>query len=254
MLADLGPHAMWDEPLVGALFGDFYNAEKAEERVDRFILAPAYRATWQAGIREMVLDGAAVRFPDLPRSARLFIKEPNGSTGAPLLSAALPESSIIVLIRDPRDVAASVIAGQRAGGWATALPHNPVHKTAQAEADPEAFLRDVAEQYVDVVERLAATYETHPGPKILVTYEDLRAEPLDEMSRICEALGVGAQGDELSRVVEHRSWERVPKDVKGQAKIFRKATPGSWRNDLTAEQSTLIETITAPVLSKFYPP
>ena len=37
--------------------------------------------------------------------------------GAPLLMEALPESRMILLVRDPRDVAASTLDAAKEGGW-----------------------------------------------------------------------------------------------------------------------------------------
>jgi hypothetical protein len=45
-----------------------------------------------------------------------MIKEPNGSVGAPLLTEALPESRMILLVRDPSDVISSLLDAAREGG------------------------------------------------------------------------------------------------------------------------------------------
>jgi hypothetical protein len=46
-----------------------------------------------------------------------MIKEPNGSVGAPLLTEVLPESRMILLVRDPGDVISSLLDAAREGGW-----------------------------------------------------------------------------------------------------------------------------------------
>src|SRR3712207_6950789 len=62
-------------------------------------------------------------YTTLFRSDYLVVKEPNGSIGAPLLMEALPESRMILLVRDPRDVAASSIDARRKGGWQRSEEH-----------------------------------------------------------------------------------------------------------------------------------
>lgn len=59
--------------------------------------------------------------------------------------------------------------------------------------------------------------------------------------------------EQLERAVEKRSWENIPEEEKGEGKFHRKATPGAWREDLTAEQARMVEEITAPLLEEFYP-
>ncbi|MDQ3567029.1 MAG: sulfotransferase domain-containing protein, partial [Actinomycetota bacterium] len=66
-------------------------------------------------------------------------------------------------------------------------------------------------------------------------------------------LGIPAEEKELARVVEKHSWENIPEEDKGEGKFYRKATPGGWREDLTAKQARIIEEITAPLLKEFYP-
>lgn len=57
---------------------------------------------------------------------------------------------------------------------------------------------------------------------------------------------------DLKRTVERLSWENIPDDKKGPGKIRLKASPGSWREDLTPKQVGVVEKITAPLLDRFY--
>jgi len=58
---------------------------------------------------------------------------------------------------------------------------------------------------------------------------------------------------ELGQVVATHSWENIPDRDKGKGKFTRKASPGSWREDLTAEQARIVEVTTASLLEAFYP-
>jgi hypothetical protein len=86
-----------------------------------------------------------------------------------------------------------------------------------------------------------------------VRYEDLRADTLVTMWRICSALKLEVDENQLTRSVEKHAWENIPQEEKGEGKFYRKATPGGWREDLTPEQVQIVERITAPVLEEFYP-
>ncbi len=88
---------------------------------------------------------------------------------------------------------------------------------------------------------------------MLIRYEELLADTLGTVRCIFEALGLPADEEELGRLVEQHSWQNIPEDEKGRGKFFRKATPGSWREDLTPEQVEIVERMAAPILSELYP-
>jgi Sulfotransferase family len=121
MMAEMEGHTVWNEPLVGALFGNLYY-DRAKHLIGKtgkhYILGDGYRESWLNSIRTFVLKEASGRFPEVRGADRyLVIKEPNGALGAPLLTEAMPESRLILLIRDPRDYAASSLDAKREGGW-----------------------------------------------------------------------------------------------------------------------------------------
>jgi hypothetical protein len=275
MMRDLPDHALWNEPLVGELFGNLYYAKDGDFRGRAFILSPELREVWLPAIRALVLDGAAARKPRLPADGWLVIKEPHGSLGAPLLMEALPESRLILMVRDPRDMVASALDAHREGGF---VSKNPVRRR-KAEAggsggsatellllrlgyeaqmrmaaeDPDTFVRYRAELLEINLRCAQQAYDAHAGPKVLVRYEDLRADTPATMERIYSALGVPVDGQRLAQVVGEHDWESIPEEDKGPGKLRRKATPGGWRDDLTAEQARTVEEITRPILEAHYP-
>jgi hypothetical protein len=255
MMSEMAHHRFWEEPMVGQLFGSFYkHAQAGQLNSANFILGEPTRKGWMKSIRNFVLDGAMYANPRLGPEDYLVVKEPNGSTGAPLLMEALPESRMILLVRDPRDVAASVLDGARKGSWLYERKDKGRWKeNALADTDPETITRRRANMYMTQVGRARDAYKAHEGPKVLVRYEDLRAGTLETMKRIYSELGIPAEEKDLARVVEKHSWENIPEEDKGEGKFYRKATPGGWREDLTAKQAGIIERITAPLLEEFYP-
>lgn len=253
MFMDLDGFAMWGEPLVGKLFADLYYGQtgRLQGKIAPFILSEQHKETWLRSIRSFVLDGAAARFPEAAREdGYLLISEPNGSTGAPLLTEALPESRVVFLVRDPRDVVASFLAASRKGGW---LGERWNREQSLADTDPDTFVRQRAHTFAQHAGRAWEAYRLHGGPKALVRYEELRADALGTMKRLLSDLGVPYDEAELRRVVEKHSWERIPAEKKGEGKFFRKATPGGWREDLTPAQVKTVEEIAAPIIEEFYP-
>jgi hypothetical protein len=172
-------------------------------------------------------------------------KEPGGSVGARLLMEALPESRLILLVRDPRDVAASWLDARSQGGW-RAQPDEGGNLSLE-------FVDRRAKRYLQNVGEAKKAYDAHKGHKVLVRYEELRADTLGTMRRIYSELGIPVEKAELRRAVEKHSWEKIPEEEKGEGKFYRKARPGEWREDLTPEQVRTVERITAPLLSELYP-
>jgi hypothetical protein len=254
MMGELGGCAVWSEPSIGKLFGEFYyfGSREGQRRTNNFVLGERQKDTWLKSIRGFVLDGANGRFPDLG-AGYLMIKEQVGSVGAPLLMEALPESRMILLVRDPRDVVASWSDATREGGWRHGrLAADDPERILIADEDPTAFVRERARHYLKNVGKAREAYDAHQGRRVLVKYEDLRADTLRTMKRICSTLEMAVDAGELERTVAKHAWENVPEEEKGSGKFQRKASPGSWREDLTPEQAATIERITAPLLWEFY--
>ncbi len=257
MTEELKGHAVWREPYVGELFGRlYYNWDnwvgEKHFKSKHFILGGSQKRSWLNSVRSFVLSEASARFPGVADGGYLVIKEPNGSVGAPLLMEALPESRMIFLVRDPRDVAASYVDAAKKGSYMYERRKGG-RRTAMFEMQADDLVESMATSYSQNVGNTKEAYEAHQGRKVFVRYEDLRSNTLETMKHIYVTLGIPVNEEELARVVEKHSWENIPEENKGEGKFYRKAIPQSWREDLTPEQAKAVERITAPLLREFYP-
>lgn len=255
MLTEMKGYLLWEEPMVGRLFGRFYVESQQGQRDSRnFIMGDPTREYWIRSVRNFVLEGAAHAVPRLKREDYLIVKEPNGSMGAPLLVESLPESRMIFLLRDPRDVMASVLDGARGGSWLYERKDRGLRNEGSFyERDPETFTRQRISQYLRNVNGAREAYEAHRGFRSFVRYEDLRTNMFKEMERICAELDLETDDAELSHAVEKHAWENIPEEQKGEGKFYRKADPGSWREDLRPKEIEIIEEAATPLLKEFYP-
>lgn len=252
MMAELDNQERWHEPYVGLLFGSFiYERLEGNSKLLNnagFIMGEPYREAWLDSVKNFVIEGATARYPNLGDDRYLVIKEPNGSLGAPLLLEATPESRLIFLIRDPRDVVASRLDAFEKGSWSA---QNRDFDTAEKL---HAFTKHLAEDYFKVVSQVQRAYEAHPGKKVLVRYEDLRVDAAGTLENMYAALEIEADESRLEAAVARHSWEQIPDSDKGSGKFYRKAEPGGWREDLSREQIKLVGEITRPILSRYYRP
>ena len=255
IMGEMDGTEVWKEPRVGHLFGEFYeNNPKAKTESANFIMGTPARPAWISSIRHFVLTGARYAFPALGPEDYLVVKEPGGGVGAPFLMEALPESRMILLVRDPRDVVSSSLDATREGSWQKEQRRAAGSgNKALSASRPDAVVKRSARKYLRNMERARQAFDAHNGPRTQVRYEDLLADTLGAMGRVYSELGIEAGGDALARAVEKHSWEAIPEDMKGQGKFYRKASPGGWEDDLTPGQVEIVEEICAPLMEGFYP-
>jgi len=133
-----------------------------------------------------------------------------------------PEARYIHLLRDPRDVARSVVQK----GWAGSL-YQAAEFWIEAERSWDA-LRPQLE----------------PGRSIEVRYEELVTAPERELARLCGFIGVGYSEAMLAYPEDARQYPPPDPSLASQ-----------WRTKLTPRETALVETRTAPQMAeRGYPP
>lgn len=258
MFHDLSGCSLWSSPRVGDLFGHFYYKHISTKRnfKRKEHIMGAEKDAWLAPMRSFILDSANARYPRFIHSSGedryLVVNEIHGSLGAPLIMEALPESRMILMMRDPRDVAASVLDGSREGSWSYETTKRLDKGDSFVAGDPVAQVKRYVENNLETMNNARQAYDNHKGPKTILKYEDLREDALGAMKRAVSELGLPVDEEELARVVEKHSWENVPADQKGEGKFYRKAAPGSWREDLAPEEIEMIEKGFKPLIEEFY--
>ena len=251
MLDDLVDGEVWEEPKVGRLFGEFYaRAKPTQLGRTNYVLGEPTREAWTAALRDFVLRTAWASHPSVTPERYLIVKEPGGAIGAPLLMAALPESRMVLLVRDPRDFAASVLDATMKGGWMQEGMDEWARRDLDSDKDVQRYLRALSRQYVRQMGNGKKAFDTHDGRKIMVRYDDLRTRTLGTMRDLCAALELPVTEERLAQVVDKHSFENIPQRERGEGKFYRKATSGGWKDDLTPEQAKLVEDITAPLINE----
>jgi hypothetical protein len=251
MLDDLVDGEVWEEPKVGRLFGEFYSRAKPTQLGrTNYVLGEPTREAWTGALRDFVLRTAWASHPSVTPERYLIVKEPGGAVGAPLLMAALPESRMVLLVRDPRDFAASVLDATMKGGWMQEGMDEWARRDLDSEKDVQRYLRALSRQYVRQMGNGKKAFDEHDGRKIMVRYDDLRTRTLGTMRDLCAALELPVTEQRVAQVVDKHSFENIPQRERGEGKFYRKATSGGWKDDLTPEQAKIVEDITAPLINE----
>lgn len=202
------------------------------QRMGHFFAEPAVLAAYYKGNVTRMLNLVA-RINSKPGARRLILKDPELSLYLEALAALLPTHKVVALIRDPRDVLASMknVAGRKGGDW-----------NVQA----------VAGQLFNHYAKIEAFKESQPHNAVFLRYEDLVSHGL---APVQEFLGLPATAP--------RRTEAGNADVKAKldasdpffSELYLQATTtdkiGSYRAILSAEEIAQIEAMYSGVLHRW---
>jgi len=240
-----------NEPLIGQHINTFTRGDgilttslEFHQRRNDYFFHNEYSNVWAYFLRKMILNRIFAQFQDL--SKKIIIKEPNGSLGAYILMKSLPNSKMIFIIRDGRDVMDSVLDANLEGGW---LAKRKGHFVSTSER--KSFLKENSKRWVKRIEILLKTFDEHPDNlRYLIRYEDLKSNTIKELEKIYKFLQVDMNEKQLQRVVEKYSFSNIPSDQKGKGKGKRSATPGLWSKNFSTEEKDILNQILHPTLQK----
>jgi Sulfotransferase family len=268
----LGAHeSIWPihEPMIGWYLGPFVadlpgmdpaviswehcTVPRLQHATPSQFFSDEFKPTWLPGLRRLILErleAEVARQSDGPfgAPAAVVVKEPNGSQAADLILEALPRSTLIFLLRDGRDVVDSQLAALQKGSWAAPQAGSGFDST-EAEVR-RTFLRDSAYKWLWRTEVVTAAYGRHPGPKHLLRYEDLLADPAPELKRILRLLALPDAGSRTDAIAAQYAFDHLPADQKGPLRFVRAAQPGLWRENLTADEQAMVGQILGTKLSE----
>ena len=214
-----------------------------------YFFSERYRDAWEPALRNLITErfnaqAAEVR-PDVAGERHVVVKEP-GSQAAGLLLELFPQSKLIFLLRDGRDVIDSWLDAYSEGSWAIEEGAYPV-----AEEGRIPLLEWLAAVWVIRTRIVRECFErTDPNRRIMIRYETMRADPLGSLRAISEMSGLRASEDDLSEAVERHSFERTDEHKRGKKQEIRQARPGGWREGLSDEERAAAHRIMGPILAE----
>jgi hypothetical protein len=233
-----------DPPKLGTLAD--YKREKRD-----YLFSDRYRDVWLPQLRELISARfeaqAAEQIAEAGGVERpiVVVKEP-GSHAADTIMDLFPESCLVFLLRDGRDVVDSWLDAYRDGSWATDEGAYPVDDGGRA-----ALIRWQSSVWLHRTEVVQETYaRTDPSRRVLIRYEEMRADPVGAMERICDILRIEADRAELERIASENAFSRVPDSRKGNGREIRRARPGGWATHMSGEEIDAMHEILAGKLDE----
>jgi len=212
-----------------------------------YFFSDRYRESWWQPLRDLIgarFEAQAAEYDQDSTDANYVVKEP-GSHVAPLLASLFPDSNLIFLLRDGRDVVDSWLAGYRDGSWAIPGGAFPV-----ASGGRVALIRWLSAVWVYRTRAVRTAFERHsPDGRVLVRYEALLANTAEVLAEVCVLLELDRTG--AHRIAERHSFERLPRATRGSYMRNRTARPGSWRENLTRGEQTAMHEILSGTLIEF---
>jgi hypothetical protein len=217
-----------------------------------YFFADAFAGCWRPEVRRLILvrlhaqADLAAREHSL-RDPFVVVKEPNGSHGADVVMSLLARSRMIFQLRDGRDVIDSMLHAQSGGGWR--LGGSAGFAPLQGEAERLEFVRRYSRLWVNRTLAVQRAYDAQPPElRIAIRYEDLRADTIGTLRRLVDWLGPQRTDEELEAAVAALAFETYPARAKGPTKPLRAATPGLWRENMSAREHAVMEETMGPKL------
>jgi Sulfotransferase family len=171
-------------------------------------------------------------------NARFSVEKHVPDVIPPLLWELYPEAKEIFLVRDPRDMLASIIAFNKKRGFS-------------------GFGRDRVETDADYVRHLARgvsglmqTWRARRERAHLVRYEDLVTMPQDQLREIFDYIAIDSSADMVERVLRQANAPDASLAFH-MTSSDQSASIGRWKRDLPADIQELASEAFGPALDEF---
>jgi Sulfotransferase family len=261
MLSDLDPVVPIDDPHLGHHLGVWRPIPlawaacesppelstlldlKAEE--PGYFFAERYRDAWEGPLRQLIEARFEAQAEGGKRGDAAYVVKEPGSHVAPFLAGLFPQSKVIFLLRDGRDVVDSWLDAYSEGSWAIPGGAFPVSEEGRIP-----LIRWLSEVWAFRSREVRKAYEARaPEDRIQIRYEDLRGETETWVGRICEMVGVDPA--RVPEVVEDHRFEKQPSEARGRRRFIRQARPGGWRDSLSSAEQEAMHKVMGETLAEF---
>jgi hypothetical protein len=217
-----------------------------------FFFAKPYLPRLRPELRHLMLSGLHDQVEHLGAehiNRWVVIKEPNGSHGADTTISLLPQSRVLFLLRDGRDVIDSLVdALLGENSWWRQSEQHIANKVTQQRL---AFVRQHSTLWLHRTNAVQRAFALVPEEqRFFLRYETLLRETRAEFERLLRWLTIQLEPERVSAIVDKHSFSAIPVDERGSGKRARAAQPGLWRTNLSPEEQEVMHGIMGPKLAE----
>jgi LPS sulfotransferase NodH len=154
------------------------------------------------------------------------------------LLAIFPDAAFLHMVRDPRDVAVSVLYHALRAGYPDAFVTGSPYQIKVLEAS--------AQRWLSAQENFHRFSRAYPTGCLEVRYEDLTATPQAIMRTVFDLLGVSTQARIVDAAITSASFENWSGRARGRedtSSFFRKGVVGDWKAALDGDAADRITDI-----------
>ncbi len=229
------------------------NPQKSSE----YFFSDKYKGIWNFYLRKLLLNRFYVQSHDLSRQT--IVKEVCQFGSADIITECLPNSKMIILLRDGRDQIDSLLNARSKKGWMTKKGLQPITSTGvkqnyegfQPPPPRNVFIKNHSKSWVIRYENFLKAYNNHSAKlHYKVKYEDLLKNTYDELKKLYNFLQIDITDEKLNDLISKYSFEKIPEDKKGDGKFARSATPGEWRENFTEKEKKIMNETMGEMLNK----
>lgn len=236
----------WHEPYIGWHLDQLKNMY--HNRHDYFF-SKHHKNNWLPQLRKLILARTYSMAQTLEKN--IIIKEPNGSGAADLLMECFPNSRLIFLLRDGRDVVDSQLDTHRKDSWA-----KKSLALKRPEIENEKMRLQLIKKYANYWERMTKivweSFQKHqPQLRLLVKYEELRENTFEHLKKIYNFLNIEVDDETLNSLIKRHDFDNIPSNQKGPGKFYRSASPGGWKKSFNENEKREMNSIMEDFLNLF---
>lgn len=172
-----------------------------------------------------------------PFATHILDKHPGYSKYVKLIQSHLPEAKFIHMIRDGRDVAASMISARNNMGFGEGTIEGAAREWKE-NVLASKIISDDKEKYFEI------------------RYEDMLNDTFNSLKKIFTFCKLDINNEELNEIIETNKFENLkirgatadPNSKLNHSKHYRKGKAGSWKDDLSIQEQFIFNEVAGSLL------